>query len=196
MVYAQSRICLGICTIQNLSPLGFRDTNGSYNLGQTTRPYNNKKERICRIVDFAVPADYRVKLKEFEKKEKYRNLYRELKKKNCGTLKWQLYQLSCPNFDSFYVPLVTLNSRETFLVKHRCLVSLDFRSVATQSSLYFILLSPSFLTSTVRFLLHSSLGHFINILYIYCLSCNVTFHIFITLFLYWSISLFISSTPS
>ena len=34
---------------------------------------NNKKEseRACKIVDFAVPADYRIKLKEYEKKDKY-----------------------------------------------------------------------------------------------------------------------------
>ena len=43
---------------------GFRDTKGSPNLGQTTSPYNNKKKRSCRIVDFAVPADPWVKLKE------------------------------------------------------------------------------------------------------------------------------------
>ena len=40
----------------------------------------NKKERTCIIVDFAVPADYRIKLKECEKKDKYLNLPRELKK--------------------------------------------------------------------------------------------------------------------
>ena len=28
-----------------------------------------KKERICKIVNFAVPADYRIKLKECEKKD-------------------------------------------------------------------------------------------------------------------------------
>ena len=44
--------------------------------------------RTCKIVDFAVPADLRVKLKECEKKDKYLNLSRELKK-----LWWQLYQL-------------------------------------------------------------------------------------------------------
>ncbi len=27
----------------------------------------NKKKRICKIVDFAVPADHRIKLKESEK---------------------------------------------------------------------------------------------------------------------------------
>ena len=37
----------------------------------------NKKEKICKIVDFAVPADHRVKLKECEKKDKYLDLTRE-----------------------------------------------------------------------------------------------------------------------
>ena len=40
----------------------------------------NKRERTCRIVDFAVPADHRVKLKESQKKDKYSDLARELKK--------------------------------------------------------------------------------------------------------------------
>ena len=39
-----------------------------------------KKKRTCKIVDFAVPADHRIKLKESEKKDKYLNLARELKK--------------------------------------------------------------------------------------------------------------------
>ena len=39
-----------------------------------------KKKRICKIVDFAVPADHRIKLKECEKMDKYLNLGRELKK--------------------------------------------------------------------------------------------------------------------
>ena len=39
-----------------------------------------KKKRICKIVDFAVPADHRIKLKESEKKDKYLDLARELKK--------------------------------------------------------------------------------------------------------------------
>ena len=58
-------------------------TNGSPNLGQKTRPYNNqqkKKKRICKIVDFAVPANHRINLKECEKKDKYLDLARELKK--------------------------------------------------------------------------------------------------------------------
>ena len=57
-------------------------TNGSPNLGQKIRPYNNQqqKKRICKIVDFAGPADNKIKLKECEKKDMYLDLARELKK--------------------------------------------------------------------------------------------------------------------
>ena len=41
---------------------------------------NNKKKKICKIVDFAVSADHRIKLKECEKRDKYVDLARELKK--------------------------------------------------------------------------------------------------------------------
>ena len=41
---------------------------------------NKKKKRTCKIVDFAVPAHCRIKLKEWEKKDKYLDLARELKK--------------------------------------------------------------------------------------------------------------------
>ena len=40
----------------------------------------NKKKRTCKIVDFAVPTDHRVKLKESEKKDKYLDLAWKLKK--------------------------------------------------------------------------------------------------------------------
>ena len=40
----------------------------------------NKKKRIGKIVDFAVPADHRINLKESEKKDKHLDLARELKK--------------------------------------------------------------------------------------------------------------------
>ena len=40
----------------------------------------NKKKIICKIVDFAVPADRRINLKECEKKDKYLDLARELRK--------------------------------------------------------------------------------------------------------------------
>ena len=39
-----------------------------------------QKKRICKIVDFAVPADHKINLKESEKKDKYLDLARELKK--------------------------------------------------------------------------------------------------------------------
>ena len=41
---------------------------------------NNKKREFAKIVHFAVPADHRIKLKECEKKDKYLDLARELKK--------------------------------------------------------------------------------------------------------------------
>ena len=39
-----------------------------------------KKKRSCKIVDFAIPANHRMKLKEREKKDKYLDLAGELKK--------------------------------------------------------------------------------------------------------------------
>ena len=38
------------------------------------------KKRTCKIVEFAAPADQRIKLKECENKDKYLDLARELKK--------------------------------------------------------------------------------------------------------------------
>ena len=40
----------------------------------------NKQKRTCKIVDFDAPAYHRIKLKECEKKDKYLDLARELKK--------------------------------------------------------------------------------------------------------------------
>ena len=70
MVYVQPRICPTKWNAQTPP-----------NLGPTTRPYNNQQEkkRTCRIVDFAVPADYTVKLKECKRRDKFLNLLRELK---------------------------------------------------------------------------------------------------------------------
>ena len=80
MVYAQRRICPRKWYAQ--TPVGLWYTNGSPNLGTKTRSYNNQqqKKRICKIVDFAVPADHRIKLKECEKRDKYLDFARELKK--------------------------------------------------------------------------------------------------------------------
>ena len=46
-----------------------------------TKKKKNKKKRTCRIVDFAVPADHKVRLKVSEKRDEYLDLARELKKK-------------------------------------------------------------------------------------------------------------------
>ena len=40
----------------------------------------NKMKRTGRIVNFAVTTDHKMKLKESEKRDKYHNLARELKK--------------------------------------------------------------------------------------------------------------------
>ena len=60
MIDAQPRICPGEWDAQT-SP-GFWNTNWSPNLGKTTRPCNNQLQK--KIVDFAVSADHRIKLKE------------------------------------------------------------------------------------------------------------------------------------
>ena len=39
-----------------------------------------KKKKTCKIVDFAVPADHRIKLKECEKRDKYLDIAKELNK--------------------------------------------------------------------------------------------------------------------
>ena len=80
IVYARPTIRLGEWDAQ--TPLGFWDTNGSPNLDLTTRPYNNNNNnyKTGRIVDFKVPVDHWIKLKESEKKDKYMDLARELKK--------------------------------------------------------------------------------------------------------------------
>ena len=46
---------------------------------KTQKKNKKKPQKICKIVDFAVPADHRIKLKECEKRDKYHDLARELK---------------------------------------------------------------------------------------------------------------------
>ena len=41
---------------------------------------NKNKKRTFQILDFAVPADYRIKLKESKKKDKYLDLARKIEK--------------------------------------------------------------------------------------------------------------------
>ena len=97
MEYVQTKIYLRKWNAWN--SLGFWDTNGSPNTSQKTKPSVNlhKRERTC-LVDFAIPADHKSKIKESEKINKYFDFTRELKKtkktkKNYGTWGWQWYQL-------------------------------------------------------------------------------------------------------
>ena len=53
-------------------------------LGQTTRPRDNQqKKRTCQTMDFALPADHRVIIKESKMTNKYQDTAKELK--NYGT---------------------------------------------------------------------------------------------------------------
>ena len=56
------------------------NNNNSNNNNNNNNNNQQKKKRICRIAEFAVPADHRIKLKECEKEDKYLDLARELKK--------------------------------------------------------------------------------------------------------------------
>ena len=61
--------------------LGFWHTKASLNLSQSSRSHNNQqKKKTCKIADFVVPTDHRVKLKKREKKDEYFDHARELKK--------------------------------------------------------------------------------------------------------------------
>ena len=82
MVYTQQSICLGEWHAQLLWDIDIQTDH----LISARRPdliviNNNKKKGTCKIVDFAVPADHWIKLKEGEKKDKYLDLAKELKKK-------------------------------------------------------------------------------------------------------------------
>ena len=52
------------------------------------------KKRTCRVIDFAVQADHRVKIKAREKSDKYLYLTRELRK-------WRWYQLQLGHLEHF-----------------------------------------------------------------------------------------------
>ena len=83
VIYAQPRICPRERDAPSF--LGFWDTNRSPNLGKTTRSSDiqqkkKKRKGTCWIVDFAIPVDNRVKIKESEKRVKYLDLAKELKK--------------------------------------------------------------------------------------------------------------------
>ena len=63
VLYAQPRIRSGELHVQ--TSLIFEDANRSINLDLTTRPCDSRqKKKPWQIVDFAVPVDHRIKLKE------------------------------------------------------------------------------------------------------------------------------------
>ena len=78
MAFAQP----SICPRERLTwtPMGLWHTNTSPNHGQKTRPYNNQQQKKYKIVDFAILADHKIKLKESEKKYEYLDHARESKK--------------------------------------------------------------------------------------------------------------------
>ena len=83
MVYAQPSTCPTKMTLTN--SCGDFDIQTDH-LISARRPdliiiYKKKKKRkSAKCVDFAVLADHRIKLKECEKRDKYLDLARELKK--------------------------------------------------------------------------------------------------------------------
>ena len=96
MVYAQPRICPEEWDAQwdAQTLLGFWYTNSVRRLDnnqQKKKKRKSIKERTCWIVDLTVPDDHRVKMKESEKKNKYLDLARELRKHR--TWSWRWYQI-------------------------------------------------------------------------------------------------------
>ena len=52
----------------------------------------NKEKKICKIVDFAVPADHRIKLKEYEKRDKEKTM--EYEGDNYNNCEWCFWNSS------------------------------------------------------------------------------------------------------
>ena len=80
MVYAQPSTRPRKC--HTYSPTGLWHTHGSPNLDQKTRPYNNQQQKKENLQNsrLCCPSGLQKKLKKCEKKDKYLNLARELKK--------------------------------------------------------------------------------------------------------------------
>ena len=86
MVHAQPNICPGEWDTQ--TPMVFWHTNRSPNLSQTSRPYYNQqlqkkkkqKKKNSQNCGLGCPSWPQSKIKETEKKDKYLDLTRELKK--------------------------------------------------------------------------------------------------------------------
>ena len=71
-----------ITHMNSYGTLTYKQITESRPKDQTYNNNNNqqKKKRNCKIVDFDVPAEHRIKLKKCEKKDKYLDLARESKK--------------------------------------------------------------------------------------------------------------------
>ena len=79
MVYAQHNISSGEWHTQTTQGFDIQtDVKVSTRRPDLILIIKKKKKRTCKIVDFAVPANHRVKLKESEKKNKYLDLTKEL----------------------------------------------------------------------------------------------------------------------
>ena len=57
-----------------------------------------KEKKICKIINFTVPTDHRIKLKECGKRDKYLDLARELKK--LWSIKVTIISIVIGTFDS------------------------------------------------------------------------------------------------
>ena len=78
MVYAQPSTCPRNDTHKLLWDF---DIQTDHQISARRQDLTIINKKICKIVDFSVPADHRIKLKECEKRDKYLNLARELKKR-------------------------------------------------------------------------------------------------------------------
>ena len=78
---SQSVIIIIIIIMRRTNFHGFCDTKRIPNLGNSARPSDSQQQQkwTCTIVNIAVPADHRVKLKQVEKSDKYLDLARVLK---------------------------------------------------------------------------------------------------------------------
>ena len=118
--------------------LGFSDTNGSPNLSQMTRPSDSeqKDERTCQIVYFAIPADHKVKLTESEGEI---NIWTFLE--NWKTMEdvWLIGWF-----------LLHINLHRIFNPKSIFIKTSQF-SISTQFKCKYILIEKSYLSEAIRF---------------------------------------------
>ena len=84
LIILPNSICINQNPSLKMRYMGFWVTNRSSNSSQKTKLCGNKKKRKKKraysLVEFAVPVDHRVKIKESKNIDKYSDLARELKK--------------------------------------------------------------------------------------------------------------------